>query len=248
MLGETKKKLIIVVDDKTAKYGELLSALVNSNDDKLDESDNTQIIGVKDGTVQTVIWTDKVFRDNQAQVSSDNRIIFIGKSDVSKNVAANVYTENPFSEYGVYYGNLSNKAVIYAEKKVLAWNSSLYDKFFDSYSEFINSLDIESANNMNLEKRTKAMEMVSNKTEEVSDTVANAVNQTTVSDSEAGKKFKFPKFSKNFVKGAAAVATALSGGAVLGVAKAKSDKEIEDQQYRCAVFAYYIYQLASFME
>ena len=77
MVGETKKKLIIVVDDKTAKYGELLSALVNSNDDKLDDSDNTQIIGVKDGTVQTVIWTDKVFRDNQAQVSSDNRIILL---------------------------------------------------------------------------------------------------------------------------------------------------------------------------
>lgn len=89
MFNDAKKQLVVVVNDKTAVYGELLSGLVCMNDDKYDEEGNLMpdgIIGVKDGTVEVVIWTEKVYQANLPKISSDNRILFIGESKATKSI------------------------------------------------------------------------------------------------------------------------------------------------------------------
>ena len=59
MLGKSTKKLIIVCDNKTEKYGNYLRQLVSVNDDNEDE-----IIGTEDGTVDAVVWLEKDYLVN----------------------------------------------------------------------------------------------------------------------------------------------------------------------------------------
>lgn len=152
---ETKKKLIIVVDEKTSTYGELLSALITMNDDKIDDNGNlieNGIVGTRDGSVETVVWTEKVYADNQAQLGSNNKILFIGKNDASKPIILNISFENYFNKFGIYYGYLGNKSVIFADKKSLVTNKSLYNEFFDAYSEFILSVGTEYTNSQKIQQ------------------------------------------------------------------------------------------------
>lgn len=272
MLGATKKKLIIVVDDKTAPYGELMAALIAMKDDKDGDDGEKIIYGVEDGTVETVIWTDKIYADNQAQLGSNNKVLFIGSFDSAKAVQSNIFAANPFSTYGISYGSLGNRAVIYVDKKALTKDKGNYDSFFDSYCEFLAGTDTDYARSQNPTKNEFAMDRVNKTTGVASDAVSNGMNKgisavnnginkdngaelATVENNEVveaaapKKKFALPQVSKKFMNRAAtALATALSGGAIIGIAKAQSDKEVQDQQYRCAVFAYYIEQLAQFME
>ena len=54
------KKLIIVCDNKTEKYGNYLLQLISSKDDT--END---VVGIEDGTVEAVVWSEKNYRDNK---------------------------------------------------------------------------------------------------------------------------------------------------------------------------------------
>lgn len=136
-IGVSAKKLIIVVDDKTSTYGELLSALITMKDDKVDENGSLLdegVVGIQDGSVEAVVWNEKIYSDNQAQLGSNNKIIFIGATDAAKPVMANINFENEFSQYGVYFGSLGNKAVIYADRKAVS-KKQVYDAFVDAYSQ-----------------------------------------------------------------------------------------------------------------
>ena len=120
MIGGAKKKLIIVVDEKSKVYGELLSALITMKDDSDDS-----VIGVKDGSVETVIWNEKIYADNQGQLGSNNKIVFVGRSDEEKVVGANINFLNDFSAYGICYGYVSNKAVVHVDNTFLSANKVL---------------------------------------------------------------------------------------------------------------------------
>ena len=65
MIGNNMKKLIIVCDDKTEKYANILRQLISSKDDTEDE-----VLGVEDGTVDVVVWREKHYLDNMATISS----------------------------------------------------------------------------------------------------------------------------------------------------------------------------------
>lgn len=214
MLSGTKKKLIIVVDDKSNVYGELLSALVTMKDDS---SDN--IIGVKDGTVETVIWNEKIYTDNQAQLGSNNKIVFLGRSDVAKSVGANINCQNDFSAYGICYGYVSNKAVVYIDNTSLSANKELYDEFYEKYSTFMKSIGTEFA-----------IGQIKGKVE---------IKTENVHESE--------KDRGAFAKKAFGVFHKIDQMAAKGVSVLVNTKEIADQQNRCAIFAFYTQVLATFM-
>lgn len=214
MLGGTKKKLIIVVDDKSNVYGELLSALVTMKDDGADS-----VIGVKDGSVETVIWNEKIYADNQAQLGSNNKIVFLGRSDISKSVGANINCQNNFSAYGICYGCVSNKAVVYVDNALLSANKELYDEFYEKYCAFMKSIGTEFA-------IAQIKDKVEIKTENVHE-----------SEKERGA----------FAKKAFGVFHKIDQMAAKGISVLVNTKEIADQQNRCAIFAFYANMLATFM-
>jgi hypothetical protein len=122
MFKVEKKKLLIVCDDKSKVFANQLSQLISSNDDAENE-----IIGSKDGSVVASVWEEKHFLANEANISSDQNILFIGSTKPSKSVIPNV-TEK-FDQYGIHYGWLGNQAVIYVEDKLL--KKEEYDRFKD---------------------------------------------------------------------------------------------------------------------
>lgn len=214
MLGGTKKKLIIVVDDKSNVYGELLSALVTMKDDRIGS-----IIGVKDGSVETVIWNEKIYTDNQAQLGSNNKIVFLGRSDIAKSVGANINCQNEFSSYGICYGYVSNKAVVYVDNTSLSGNKKLYDEFYEKYCAFMKSIGTEFA-------ISQIKDKVEIKTENVHE-----------SEKERGA----------FAKKAFGVFHKIDQMAAKGISILVNTKEIADQQNRCAIFAFYANVLTAFM-
>lgn len=147
MLNGDVKKLIIVGNEKSDVYCEYLSMLISCRDDEKDENGNDKTVGIADGTVDSAIWTDEIYRDNRCHTSSRQKILFIGDSKSVKNVAPNIqcFDEN---NYGVVIGWLGNKAVINADVDVFKKDKILYQKFYDEYvslvKEYNNKLfDIE---------------------------------------------------------------------------------------------------------
>ena len=214
MLSGTKKKLIIVVDDKSNVYGELLSALVTMKDDGADS-----VIGVKDGSVETVIWNEKIYADNQAQLGSNNKIVFLGRSDISKSVGANINCQNDFSAYGICYGCVSNKAVVYVDNALLSANKELYDEFYDKYCAFMKSIGTDFAIG------------------QIKDKVEIKTKNVHESEKERGA----------FAKKAFGVFHKIDQMAAKGISVLVNTKEIADQQNRCAIFAFYANMLSTFM-
>ena len=279
MLGTKKnmKKLIIVVDDKTSAYGELLSALVTMKDDKVnpENADNSEeIVGVRDGTVEAVVWTEKVYFDNQATLGSNNKVIFIGPSEAAKPVMANIVFDNDFSPYGVYFGSLGNKAVIYADNKALS-NKKTYDKFIDAYSEFIIGVGSDYTDMQEIRPVKLVEDVAIDRRKRLQDAVNKGINAVKnlpnpfkkkdssegLSPETEGEEIEqveiVPVVNEVPIKIADMSLQALKfyvwpaeivHQVSLGLVKVRSSKGILDQQYRCAVVAYYITRLEKFME
>ncbi len=213
MIGQAKKKLIIVTDEKTTTYAELLSALVTMSDD------GETTVGVKDGTVETVIWSEKIYADNQAQLGSGNRIVFIGKNDTAQTVLANINCQNDLSEYGIFYGSASNKAVVYVTDVHLAANKEKYDAFYAVYSEFLSAVGSQFI------------------ADQIHEKIEMKGEDTSQPEKERGA----------FAKAAIGLFRKVDQAASKGISVIVNSKEIADQQYRLAVIAFYINALAAFM-
>lgn len=141
--GQTKKSLIIVYDNKTEEYATFLQQLISQNDDSCEE-----VVGIKGGTVDATIWTTKVYEENLPKLTSNTHIIFIGSGKIAKDQGRNINFS--FSKYGMNYGWLGKRAVLYVDTKKMLKKKE-YDEFFalsKKYSEkfkkasvnFINSL------------------------------------------------------------------------------------------------------------
>ena len=74
MIGKQMKKLIIVCDETTIKYGNYLRQLITTNDDG-----EEAVVGVEDGTVDAVVWDIKQYADNAPTLSASSYLLFIGE-------------------------------------------------------------------------------------------------------------------------------------------------------------------------
>ena len=87
MLGGMVKKLIIVTGEKETAYAELLSSLISLKDDDME---NNQIVGIKDGSVEAVVWNEAVYNDNKPQLGSNTKLIFVGKNKTSEAIISSI--------------------------------------------------------------------------------------------------------------------------------------------------------------
>ncbi len=261
MLGQQTKKLIIVVDKKTNVYGELLSALISMKDDKTD-GEEIEVVGVRDGSIDAAIWDEKTYADNLSQLGSSQKIVFIGKNDVSKPVMQNINCTNDFSKYGVFYGSLGNKAIVHIDEKPLM-KKNAYDEFINSYSAFIDSVGKEYANNQEIAATKLVQDVVYERKEKVRGVLNKGLNAIKSVPTPFGKKKESTDatdsqetesgvndLAVNVVDSAKGLVLPLviAEDIKLGIVRVKSAKEIRDQQYRCGIVLFYIYHLAKFME
>ena len=64
------KSLIIVSGENEKVYAELLLSLVTLIDD---DKENGKVVGIKDGSVNATIWSEKIYEDNVSGKISDER-------------------------------------------------------------------------------------------------------------------------------------------------------------------------------
>lgn len=126
-----REKLVIVCEEKFRTYADYLSMLISSEDD---DSDN--IVGVRDGGVQALVWTEKDYKANVATISSDQYILFIGQGTLIKEKSAHM--ETIFSEYGMKYGWLGKQAFLSVEKTV---SFKDYDNFFEYAKKYKTNIE-----------------------------------------------------------------------------------------------------------
>lgn len=107
-----KKELIIVCDESLMEYANYLMALISQNNDK-------------DGTVSAAIWPPKVYKDTLPKITSNTHILFIGSFKEAKEQRKNVNSK--FNEYGMHFGWLGKRAVMYVDDKMLKKDE--YDQF-----------------------------------------------------------------------------------------------------------------------
>ena len=67
------KSLIIVSGENEKVYAELLLSLVTLIDD---DKENGKVVGIKDGSVNATIWSEKIYEDNNPQMTSSTKIVF----------------------------------------------------------------------------------------------------------------------------------------------------------------------------
>lgn len=118
----TKTELMIVCDEKLMEYANYLMALIGQNDDV-----DGEVIGTKDGAVTAAIYTPKHYKDTLPKITSNTHILFIGDFKEAKEQCENM--NMMFDKYGMHYGWLGKRAVMYVDDKML--KKEEYDKFID---------------------------------------------------------------------------------------------------------------------
>ena len=222
MLSQIPKKLIIVGNKDTDVYCEYLSMLVSTVDDIVNE-DTTEgiILGIKDGSVDTAIWTDEIYRDNRAHTSSRQKMLFIGDEGCAKNIIKNIqFDENDKQKFGIYHGWLGNKASIYVDE-TLSKNFLVYkNEFLPQYEE------LNKRYNTRIGKKAEMKEK----------------NKNIIRNVGLG--------AAGFLLVGALPVMAIAGGNAIKDAKTaiENKKIIMDQAYRYAVLKFYLDYLERFME
>ena len=129
-----KKELIIVCDESLMEYANYLIALISQNNDK-------------DGTVSAAIWTPKVYKDTLPKITSNTHILFIGSFKEAKEQRKNVNFK--FNKYGMHFGWLGKRAVMYVDDKMLKKDE--YDhflKFSKNYQEEFEKATVNIVNSL----------------------------------------------------------------------------------------------------
>lgn len=126
MFGEQKKaQLIIVCTEKTRKHANYLVQLIGAKDDT-----NDATTGIKDGSVEAVVWGEKDYKANLATLKSSANIVFIGNDKMIKDEIANM--NEVYDAYGMKFKSLGHRAALYVEDK------SLSEEDYDAFLELSN--------------------------------------------------------------------------------------------------------------
>ena len=200
-----KKELIIVCDESLMEYANYLMALIGQNNDK-------------DGTVSAAIWPPKVYKDTLPKITSNTHILFIGSFKEAKEQRKNVNSK--FNEYGMHFGWLGKRAVMYIDDKMLKKNE--YDQFLEfgkNYQKKFEKATVNIANNP-LGAVVLGAEVIS------SAAISSAAIFSPIAAGTAGLAF--------------GVCGLISGTI--------AHKKIKAQQYRCLTMALYLDGLQKFLE
>lgn len=128
MFAEQKKnQLIIVCTEKTRKYANYLIQLIGAKDDAEDQE-----VGIRDNSVEAVVWGEKDYKANLPTLKSSANILFIGSNKMIKDEAANM--NEVFNSYGMQFKSLGHRAAMYVEEKVISKED--YEAFLDLCNKY----------------------------------------------------------------------------------------------------------------
>jgi hypothetical protein len=120
---DTRKTLIVVYKDELLMNQ--LRKMVETRDDE------HGIVGTRDGSINIVSWTEKVWLGNKKAGNIQGKILFLGEIKGTDKLIPVIDVK--FEKYGVKYGWAGNQAVVYADLKELA-NREDYDAFLEELS------------------------------------------------------------------------------------------------------------------
>lgn len=121
---ETKKTLIVVYKDELLMNQ--LKKMVETHDDT-DEG----IVGTRDGSINIVSWTEKVWLANKKAGNIQGKILYLG--DIKGTDKLIPVLDVKFDDSGVRYGWAGNQAVLFADPKTIIDRKS-YDEFLTKLS------------------------------------------------------------------------------------------------------------------
>ena len=185
----------------------------------LEDDKDDEVIGVKDGTVVAQVWSEKEYTSNAAQISSEQYLLFIGNSKLVMDKGSNM--PSVMHEHGIEYRWLGKQAALFIKKGL---NAKEYEDFI-SFAQIIQP-DIKKL----VEKEDRKLGFLEDKL-------------------PAG----VPSNSK-IIRDVALNAIPIIGGLVAMGSTAvdvkaflNKTKEIEEQQYSCAVLYFYLNDLSKFL-
>ena len=130
MLYDEPRTLLVVYKEADEMILNLLKKLVETKDDKSDET----IVGTEDGTVRIVAWTEKIWSQNKEAGNTGDladKILFIGNIKGTGSLAPVLSIK--FNKYGVRYGFAGNQALLMIEPNELVEE--------EKYKKFLKDLD-----------------------------------------------------------------------------------------------------------
>lgn len=260
------KSLTIVETKKESEYSTLLLQLISANDDN---AETGEIHGIKDGSVNAALWTEKEYLDSRSKISSKQNVLFVGLSDTSKAIAKNIVFNQEWAQYGIYIGWLGKTGVLYADPNILLKDKEKYDEFYAVYSDAFSEVENTPVAQNTTEKAKSATQKLTNTfNKEIYEASKGAHKVANFGKQIKGKikkeeveldEFngeKTPQVSEKAIKAIVKGTIAFPKGilhkvilatAVNKVTKAKNKKEIKDQIYRYTILEFYLNHLSKFM-
>lgn len=120
------KTLIVVYKD------ELLVNQLKKLIETKDDGDETAVVGTRDGSVQIVAWTEKVWLEQKKTGNITAKVLFLG--DIKGTDKLVPVIDVKFDQYGIKYGWAGNQAVLTADPKGM--------KSREEYASFVTDLGL----------------------------------------------------------------------------------------------------------
>lgn len=229
MFEKQVKKLIIVTDEKNKPYANYLIALISAKDDKEGE-----IVGIADGSVEAVVWSEKNFADNEPTLSSSAHVLFLGDTKLSKSQRGGLSVK--FDDFGLKYGWLGKRAVMYVDRVITSVVE--YNRFYDYACKY-------------QENFTKAIERKTVQMKIAGEIVDVDEKEYKRLHGKGGGRIPVAAALAAIVAPVATpvvAAVAAPVVAVQGVANLKERKEVMQQQQSCLAMIFYMEGMKEFLE
>lgn len=127
MFGMSKTLIVVYKDEMLVNQ---LKKMVETNDDKGED----QVVGTKDGSINIVSWSEKVWLANKRAGNIKDKVLFLG--DIKGTDKLIPVIDVKFDEFGVRFGWAGNQAVLYADVKTLA-NREDYENFVNAIKGYL---------------------------------------------------------------------------------------------------------------
>lgn len=114
MFDQESKSLMIVYDKESTEFASYLIQLIGQKDDQADGI----VIGPKDGSIKAAMWDAKEYRNSMSNITSDTHVLFLGDSKLINENKNRVQVD--FSKYGMNFGWLGKRAVMYVDSRSYA--------------------------------------------------------------------------------------------------------------------------------
>jgi len=173
MFGMTKTLIVVYKDEMLMNQ---LKKMVETNDD----TNEQEVVGTRDGSINIVSWSEKVWLANKKAGNIKDKVLFLG--DIKGTDKLIPVIDLKIDEHGIRFGWAGNQAVLYADTKELA-DREKYVQFIEQLANFPVPEMIKQAKNV------KFNELTSEETEETAENeTVEEVDETVETTDEPKKK------------------------------------------------------------